>query len=115
MSSNNYLCKKCKKKVMLDKIRYDVNGVDLICVDCYDSKANKPATNLDTEREERHINSGERIKVICTDCRYKFSLRVGSNANLRCPYCSGNSLVKDQTSAEDIINEVASKPELYNF
>jgi len=113
MSSNNYLCKKCKKKVMLDKIRYDVNGVDLICVDCYDSKANKPATNLDTEREERHINSGERIKVICTDCRYKFSLRKGSHIALRCQYCGSSRLVRDQTAVDEIIKEVSGKGEVY--
>ncbi len=115
MTEGSYICNKCKSKVSLGNIRYDSNGKDLICTDCFNVKSKETAKPRQESAKKKTPQIGDKIKVICTECRYKFSLRVGSNANLRCPYCSGNSLVKDQTSAEDIINEVASKPELYNF
>lgn len=113
MIQGNYLCNKCRNKVSLEHIRYDTNGRDLICEDCYSKKSKN-------EKIERRANNkvdskiqGERIRVICTDCRYKFSIKRNSNMALRCPYCGRTRLVKDETSVDELIKEVAEKGEVF--
>lgn len=97
----------------MDSIRYDTNGRDLICSDCYREKINKKSANISASSTARKEEVKDRIKVICTDCRYKFSIKPGSNVALRCPYCGKNRLVKDQTSVDELIREVAEKGEVY--
>ncbi len=108
--SQTYLCSKCKNKVSMDKIRYDTEGTSLVCLDCYGSKTSR-SSSLKNEKEPE--TKAEKIKVICTDCRYKFSLKKGTTAALKCPYCGNNRLVKDQTSVDEIIKEVSSIGEEY--
>lgn len=117
MAQGSYLCMKCKNKVRLDDIRYDSNGRDLICEDCYSKKIKKRDSILTEkpaiEHNESGNDKGRKIKVICTDCRYKFAIRIGSNVSLRCPYCGRNRLVKDETSVDQLIREVSEKGEVY--
>ena len=113
MAEGNYFCKKCRSKVRMEKIRYDSNGIDLVCVDCYNKNAGKAAAGIEKQRQENNVSSEEKIKIICTDCRYKFIFRKGSNVALRCPYCSGSRLVKDQTNVDELIKEVSQRGEAY--
>ncbi len=112
MPDGEYVCKKCSTKVPLSNIRYDSNGKDLICTSCFSSKTKEPIKAREAPKKKTP-QIGDHVKVICTECRYKFAVRVGSNIKLRCPYCSGTRLVKDETSANDIIKEVSEKPDLY--
>ena len=113
MAEGIYLCKKCKNNVPMEKIRYDSNGINLVCIDCYNKNAGKAAAKIEKQKLEVDISSQEKIKVICTDCRYKFTFRKGSNVALRCPYCSGSRLVKDQTNVDELIKEVSQRGEAY--
>lgn len=109
-----YECSICKDKFKFGKMRYSNNGRRLLCLDCYKralKKENEKMVKLVTEPK---INKfGEAVKVICIDCRYKFSIRKGSKVNLKCPYCGKDKLMKDETTAEKLIDEVSKNPGIY--
>ena len=107
IDSHLYACIMCKKEFGFDDIRY-TNDKQIICIDCYKHFGKKQqASNVESSAfPEKTSNI---IKVICMDCRYKFSLKKKEKRDsVRCPYCSGKSLMKDETTADKLLNEVSN-------
>ncbi|HLC96437.1 MAG TPA: hypothetical protein VJH97_03890 [Candidatus Nanoarchaeia archaeon] len=98
--SKKYLCSKCHRKVL--QIRYSHDGLQQVCNSCY--------TPLPLKNEPKPILKPSRVKLICTNCRYHFSFRIGSHARLMCPYCGRDNLIKDNTTADRLLAEVARMP-----
>ena len=105
--STLYTCSRCKREFNFDNIKYDYNN-RLLCVECL-GKQKK------LEKKEKlsleNAGLGEAIKFICVSCRFKFSVKRGSQKALKCPYCSKTKvmLVKKYKDENDLIND-ASDP-----
>lgn len=114
------ICKKCKQKVSLDKVRYDQNGRDLICFECYDKtqwamkKAGfaerpdpSPTVKLVTPAKKpvEKPKNVEKVKYICSMCKYRFSLKKDGEAAKRCPYCGKDSLEEDNFNLNELISD----------
>ncbi len=116
MKSNTYplyMCTSCKTKVDFEDIRYDKDGKNLICHDCYESTVKKKSSENESQKKikieyEQRTYPSEVVKLICKDCRYKFSLAKVSRINLACPYCGGKKLMDDDTTAERLVEEVSN-------
>lgn len=116
-SSSTYACNVCKHKVGFENIRYGYDGKSMVCTDCYNkvtkdqkNKKYEPSSlreKIKRDKGGQPTNNSGIIKVICVDCRYKFSLNRNSRVNQICPYCSGSNLTSDNTTADKIVDEVS--------
>jgi len=101
-----YACSLCKKEFKFEDVRYGNNG-KIVCIDCYkQSSQDSKKTEIVLEQEKKKTKN-EDIKIICKDCRYKFILKKKIRGAIRCPYCSGNNLMKDDITARTLIEEVS--------
>ena len=102
-----YVCARCKGEFEFEDLRYSNDGKKIFCVDCYNQ-----ISKID-EHENKKIEiaqkntTPESIKLICTNCRYKFSLKKQSRIRVMCPYCGGNKLMRDEITASKLIEEVS--------
>ena len=100
------MCSICKEHFPFGEIRYSGDGKRVICKECYGKAREKPnKTSQSSQLTEKA--PAEAVKLICYDCRYKFSFKKGSTARLRCPYCGGDKLVRDDLSAEKLVEEAS--------
>ena len=99
-----YTCKICKGRFEFGKVKYLDDGKSLACIECI-KKMNKLKSSK--EEKPKAINEEpKKLKLICVDCRYKFAISKKSSATVRCPYCSGSNLLKDETTAEKLVEEI---------
>ena len=63
MTEGSYICNKCKSKVSLGNIRYDSNGKDLICTDCFNVKSKETAKPRQESAKKKTPQIGDKIKV----------------------------------------------------
>jgi DNA-directed RNA polymerase subunit RPC12/RpoP len=47
----------------------------------------------------------EYVKYICHKCNYKWRMRRGTSAVLRCPYCGGHNVEEDDFDLDKMIRE----------
>ena len=90
-------------------MRYGIDGRTLLCVGCYQKKyhgVKKDTPTAFTIKSPVIEKPKETMKVICFNCRYKFSILKGA-VGARCPYCNKDKLVRDETTAERILEEAA--------
>lgn len=110
MLSTMYKCKVCQFEFPFEKVVYSNDGKKLLCRDCKRifecSKTQKAGEN-----KTKSTGSDENIHLICVDCRYKFKLKKKPNMKLECPYCGKDKLIKDEGTAQKIIDEVSTIPE----
>ena len=105
--TTSYTCSRCKREFDFDNIKYDNNN-RLICVECL-GKQKK------LEKKERlsleKAGEGEPVKFICVNCRFKFTVKKGSQKALKCPFCGKTKLmlVKKYKDENDLIKD-ASDP-----
>ena len=102
-----YTCSRCKREFNFDNIKYDENN-RLICVECLEKqKKIEKKEKLKVEKAE----GGETINFICISCRFKFSVKKGSQKAIKCPYWSKTKLmlVKKYKDENDLIKD-ASDP-----
>lgn len=104
--SRSYMCSTCKGKFKFENIRYSTDGERIVCKDCYD-KIIKELRNKETKVAQTQDNMSNSIKLVCTNCNYRFSLRRGSRMSVMCPYCGGEQLMKDDITADKILYEVS--------
>ena len=107
--SHAYLCSLCRKKFPVEDIRYGKDGKSILCINCYDKSVEKEELlkKKMALREERHKEEETILKIICAKCRYKFTYNRGSRVRLMCPYCGGNNLMRDDITAEKLVEEVS--------
>lgn len=110
-----YLCSACKKKFRFKNIRYAQDGKTVLCTDCYEDSIKKDAQKKKEIEAIQTKEVGEEriIKIICVNCRYKFSYRKVSGIKLMCPYCAGNNLMRDETTADRLVEEASRSNEAY--
>lgn len=100
------MCNVCKEKFPFDKIKYSKDGISVVCGSCYDKIIKKEAESA--KRKPAAAMAQDEIKMICTNCSYRFSLKNKTRFSLRCPYCgSKTSLIKDNITADRLIEEVS--------
>jgi DNA-directed RNA polymerase subunit RPC12/RpoP len=107
VDTSTYLCTACKKSFPFEKITYASDG-NIVCRDC----SGKIAPSSAKKQGAKPISS-EPVKLICMKCHYKFSFKKGSNKSLRCPYCSSGDLMKDESTADKIIEDVTKHSKEY--
>lgn len=97
-------CRKCKKRFPMNELKYDKNGEDLVCSECFDMgrTPQETASNMKNVSPSRLVRTGPRnfseqtsIKYICMDCQYKFTRRKDYEV-FKCPYCEGMNLKKEK-------------------
>ena len=97
-----YTCSRCRKEFNFDNIKYDENH-NLICLECMQKteKLSKKKVELEKAEEQEVIN------FICVSCRFKFSVKKGSQKAIKCPYCSKTKLmiVKKYKDENDLIKD----------
>lgn len=102
-----YTCARCKREFNFENIKYDSNN-KLICLECLDKQQ-----KIDKKEKSalEKAGEGESINFICVDCRFKFSVRKGSQKDIKCPYCGKTKLmlVKKYKDEDDLIKD-ASDP-----
>lgn len=103
--SRLYMCSECKGKFKFEDVRYSSDGKKVICKDCYSRVKNQGKNEVKVVLPNETVS--DYVKLICTNCRYKFSLRKKSRFNLICPYCGGNQLIKDDITADKLIRELS--------
>jgi DNA-directed RNA polymerase subunit RPC12/RpoP len=97
-----YLCTSCKRKYPFGEIRYASDGKRIVCKSCFSTDKGMPAKSSTRKNTE-----SDRVKVICSDCRYKFVIHKGTKVSVRCPYCSGAKLVRDDATADTLLAEAS--------
>ena len=98
-----YTCSRCKKEFNFNNVKYDENK-SLICVDCLKKKQKlEKKEKLKSEKPEEQ----EPINFICVSCRFKFSVKKGSQKTIKCPYCGKTKLmlVKKYKDENDLIKD----------
>ncbi len=100
-----YSCKRCNRKVSFKEIRYNDNGKDLICEQCYTAVVKKQQVS-EKPKEAQKTVSGKTLKekYVCGKCKYKFTYKP-SEADLRCSYCGSTNVLKDDYNAEKFLQE----------
>lgn len=97
-----YTCSRCRKEFNFSNIKYDESH-NLICTECMQKteKLHKKQIQLEKAEEQEAIN------FICYSCRFKFSVKKGSQQNIKCPYCSKTKLmiVKKYKDENDLIKD----------
>lgn len=104
MEAQEYMCHTCKGKFNFESIRYSADGAKIVCKNCYSKTSQTP-------KKEDHLtvesNVPEAVKIICIKCRYKFTYKKNSRMSLMCPYCGGDNLMKDEITADKLIEEIS--------
>lgn len=95
-------CKKCKVKVPIKVMKYDMTGSELICFDCYErqvkgfkgkmSNFNSVEQALVRPSEVRKKETKDTVKYYCTACKFRFSRGKEFGFPKNCPYCSKNAV-----------------------
>ena len=91
-------CKQCGTEVSIAKMRYDVNGKDVLCPPCHDKKG----IGASWKKKEP---SGDKISYVCDACRFTFSRSVDQIIR-KCPYCD-RPTIRPQMSAGDLLRNVS--------
>ena len=98
-----YTCSRCKKEFNFNNIKYDEHK-SLICAQCLEKKQKLERKE---ELQSGKANSQETINFICVSCRFKFSVKKGSQKAIKCPYCGKTRLmlVKKYKDENDLIRD----------
>jgi hypothetical protein len=106
----SYTCSLCKFSFPFENIMYTQDGKRLICRDCYKLSHPKDGNKTTSNQNKPNQAASDGIKVICKTCRYKFVLKVVEGKKPMCPYCGKSNLMRDEGTAQTIIDEVSKDP-----
>lgn len=110
-------CKKCRVKVPIKLMKYDINGSDLICFDCYEKQVRGIKGKLSDfssieniavrPSEARKKETKDTVKYYCTLCKFRFSRGREFGFPKNCPYCSKDSVeIWKDVDAATLLKEV---------
>ena len=102
---NKYSCTICKREFQYKDIRYSHDGKKIVCISCYSQLKDDAPKKTEIKIETPALP--ETVRIICRDCRYKFSLKKAPRTNVICPYCGGNNLMKDEITADKLLEEAS--------
>ena len=109
---SSYICTICKGKFQFGDIRYSSDGKRIVCRGCYD-KVKKDDNIKKKKGEPKGTKKSDATKLICIDCRYKFSWSKASRINLVCPYCGSKRLMRNENTAEKLVEEASQSSDYY--
>jgi len=103
--------------VPIKLMKYDINGSDLICFDCYEKQVRgikgklsdfSSIENIATRSSEvRKKETKDTIKYYCTLCKFRFSRGKEFGFPKNCPYCSKDSVeIWKDVDAATLLKEV---------
>lgn len=98
-----YTCSSCKQDFSFEQVKYGIDGKSIFCKECF---SKLPKTEIKMPKGHSALPS-QTIKFICTNCRYKFSIKKDSRINRVCPYCGKAKLINDETTADKLLEEAA--------
>ena len=124
-SSTLYRCAHCTGQFPFGDIRYTNDGKRIVCLDCY-ARIMKSSEQLKKEKDYpktekakiaplTNMAPDDGIKLICVDCRYKYTLKNPSSHRAICPYCGKNNLIKDEITTDSLIEEASLDTEKMNL
>ncbi len=105
MAEALYPCKRCNYSVPFKDVHYGNNGRDILCPSCFTLTVKRQLVKEKPAHPEI-TNSGKILKqkYVCVKCRYHF-VYGKSEATLRCPFCGHTELLKDDFTAEKLLDE----------
>ena len=110
-------CRKCGRKVASKSMKFDMNGKDLVCPDCYNKQhAKLPASaTLKSPASVRHeLSSVKKVKYYCTACNFRFSRGEGLQIET-CPNCSKTTVfLVSSDKISDIMEDKFLKKQVYD-
>lgn len=107
ITAQQYNCNLCRKSVPFEKVRYFNDGKRLICLDCYDKLAKENKARVEqVKKEEAVAKKVDSMKVKCMHCSYKFNLKAIPRTGVRCPYCGGEDVMRDDTTADMLLKNL---------
>ena len=103
MTANTlYKCTRCKREFNFGNIKYNEENL-LVCIECLNKEQQFKKQNPDIEKPE----DLQSVKFICVSCRFKFSIKKGSQHQPKCPYCAKTKLmlVRKYKTEDDLIKD----------
>ena len=97
-------CRKCKVKVPIKVMKYDLSGSELICFDCYERQVkgikgtmqthdfSSPENVMVRPSEVRKKETKDTLRYYCTACKFRFSRGKEFGYPKNCPYCSKDAV-----------------------
>ena len=99
-------CFKCGNQFLMDSMRMDVDGRNLVCRYCLDRRP-VPMNEVKILPQRPKPGKEERmIEYFCKDCRYNFK-RAEKIVVEKCPYCGHASSIMQKGSTDKIIADAA--------
>lgn len=119
-------CKLCGKSAEIRTMRYHTDGVSLVCRPCYDKTHSEKVTKRvkkevekgvvrNTPKSESLFEPERRMYdyFYCGRCNYRFKLLTGSHYSKRCPLCSyDDKLIEDSPKDAATLLKESNKNDL---
>ena len=111
-------CRRCGRKTTSKSMKFDMNGKDLICPDCYNKQhAKMPASVAIGKRnaDNRSLQESEvrKVSYYCTTCNFKFSRKEGMFIKF-CPNCARDTVfLVTSNKINDIMEDNFLKKRVY--
>ncbi len=119
-------CRRCGRKTSSKSMKFDMNGKDLICPDCYNKQhAKMPASVAVGKSNSDRISHGSarstgshdsevrKVSYYCTTCNFKFSRKEGMFVKF-CPNCARDTVfLVTSNKINDIMEDNFLKKRVY--
>ena len=109
MQLSIFKCIRCKNHIKKEDLRYDLEGKNYMCKQCLHQVITYYNAKDLRDKEVPMVITSDKIRLICYDCRYKFSVGKDSRLATVCPYCAGHKLLKDEFSIEKVLKDAGNK------
>ncbi len=105
MADVNIACRSCRKRVLMDVMRYDPDDrKKLICPECFNHKIREKDKNSKTRRilmsMQKPVKKSNFVKHKCYNCGYEF-MRKTISKQKNCPYCGHKDVYFEQKPGMD--------------
>ncbi|MBN2421518.1 hypothetical protein JXB27_04535 [Candidatus Woesearchaeota archaeon] len=103
-------CNSCKKRVVLNEMKYSKDGAGLICSECYDKEFHG-GVSLRQKHEMTNIpapvENKKKVQFVCKHCAFRYSRALDFRGPKLCPNCGRDSVVYNlPNKAEDLLREL---------
>lgn len=118
-------CRRCGRKTSSKSMKFDMNGKDLICPDCYNKqhakmpasvavgKGNDKISHGSARSTSSHDSEVQKVSYYCTTCNFKFSRKEGMFVKF-CPNCARDTVfLVTSNKINDIMEDNFLKKRVY--
>lgn len=98
-------CRKCKKVVKFDEVKYDDSSKSYVCQKCFleSRKFNAQKKTL-SSNEASLKKEPSKIKYSCGKCKYTYQ-RASDKSPGKCPYCGSSNVAPAVKDAKKLIDD----------